>query len=163
MTLTSVGRKKPDILLVEDNENDAFFTREALDSCEPKVNLHHVDNGIKCLQFLRRQGVYADAPQPDLILLDINMPLMDGREVLQEIVRDSELRRLPVVVLTTSRAAMDIQTMYDLRCNSYIVKPVDFDRFVEMITQMKDYWFRLVALPTDPVHSDQGRTVRKPA
>ncbi len=147
MTSNVTTHKVIDVLLVEDNENDAFFTREAFDADGPGVNLHHVDNGMKCLQFLRRQGEYADAPTPDLILLDINMPVMDGREALAEIVEDDELRHLPVIVLTTSRAKADIHYMYALRCSSYVVKPVDFDYFVQMIREIKKYWFDLAVLP----------------
>ncbi|HYW58857.1 MAG TPA: response regulator [Polaromonas sp.] len=147
MTPAVTNKKAINVLLVEDNENDAFFTREAFDAGGQVVNLHHVDNGAKCLEFLRAQGAYGDAPRPDLILLDINMPVMDGREVLREIVRDNKLKNLPVVVLTTSSAATDIQSMYDMRCTSYLVKPIDFDYFVEMIRELKEYWFDLVALP----------------
>lgn len=137
-----------EILLVEDNEDDVFLTREAFDAAHLRVNLHHVDNGQKCLQFLRRQGPYADAVSPDLILLDMHMPVMDGYEVLAEIVKDEKLRHLPVVVLTTSYEAEDIRKMYGLRCNSYITKPVDFDSFVKAIGQLAGYWLTVVVMPT---------------
>lgn len=136
-----------EILLVEDNEDDVFLTREAFDAARLRVNLHHVDNGEKCMQFLRKQGPYAKAPLPDLILLDLHMPIMDGREVLAEIVKDDMLRRLPVVVLTTSYEAKDIEQMYNLRCNSYITKPIDFNNFVQAISQLAGYWLTLVVLP----------------
>jgi CheY-like chemotaxis protein len=122
-----------EILLVDDNEDDVFLTREAFEAARLRVHLHHVDNGEKCLQFLRRQPPYENAPTPDMILLDMHMPVMDGHEVLSEIVKDESLRHLPVVVLTTSYEADDIQKMYGLRCSSYITKPIDFDNFVEAI------------------------------
>jgi len=136
-----------EILLVEDNEDDVFLTREAFDAASLRVHLHHVDNGLKCLQFLRKEGPYADVPTPDLILLDMHMPVMDGYEVLSEIVKDDRLKHLPVVVLTTSYEAADIQKMYGLRCNSYITKPVDFDSFVKAISQLAGYWLTVVVVP----------------
>ena len=136
-----------EILLVDDNEDDVFLTREAFDAASLRVNLHHVDNGEKCLQFLRRQGPYADAPTPDLILLDMHMPVMNGHEVLAAMVADDKLRHLPVVVLTTSYEAADIQKMYALRCNSYITKPVDFDNFLDVISKFADYWLTVVVIP----------------
>ncbi|MDP2818627.1 MAG: response regulator [Polaromonas sp.] len=136
-----------EILLVEDNEDDVFLTREAFDAARLSVHLHHVDNGMKCLQFLRKEGPYADVPTPDLILLDMHMPVMDGYEVLSEIVKDDKLKHLPVVVLTTSYEAADIQKMYGLRCNSYITKPVDFDSFVKAISQLAGYWLTVVVVP----------------
>lgn len=139
-----------EILLVDDNEDDVYLTREAFEAASLKINLHHVDNGEKCLQFLRKEGSYADVPSPDLILLDMHMPVMDGHEVLKEIVKDDKLRHLPVVVLTTSYEAADIQKMYGLRCNSYITKPVDFDKFVKAIGQLAGYWLTVVVTP-EPV------------
>ena len=136
-----------EILLVDDSEDDVFLTREAFDAAKLRVNLHHVDNGEKCLQFLRRQGPYADAPTPDLILLDMHMPVMNGHGVLAAIVADDKLRHLPVVVLTTSYEAADIQKMYALRCNSYITKPVDFDKFLDVISKFADYWLTVVVIP----------------
>jgi len=136
-----------EILLVDDNEDDVFLTREAFEAASLKVNLHHVDNGLKCLQFLRKQAGYASAVNPDIILLDMHMPIMDGHEVLSEIVKDPALRHLPVVVLTTSFEAADIRRMYGLRCSSYITKPVDFDRFVKAIGQLAGYWLTVVVIP----------------
>jgi CheY-like chemotaxis protein len=136
-----------EILLVEDNEDDVFLTREAFESASLRVNLRHVDNGEKCLEFLRKQGPYADAPTPDLILLDMHMPVMDGHEVLAEIVADEKLHHFPVVVLTTSHEAADIHKMYELRCNSYITKPVDFDSFVGAIGKLAGYWLTVVVMP----------------
>ncbi len=136
-----------EILLVEDNEDDVFLTREAFDAAGLKVNLHHVDNGKKCLEFLRKQGIYADVPTVDLVLLDMHMPVMDGHQVLSEIVKDEYLQHLPVVVLTTSYEAADIHKMYKLRCNSFITKPVDFESFVKVIAQMTGYWLTVVVMP----------------
>ena len=148
MKVTPIAESRiAEILLVDDNEDDVYLTREAFDAASLRVHLHHVDNGEKCLQFLRKQGPYANAPSPDLILLDMHMPVMDGYEVLKEIVKDEKLRHLPVVVLTTSYEAADIQKMYGLRCNSYITKPVDFDNFVKAISQLAGYWLTVVVTP----------------
>lgn len=136
-----------EILLVDDNDDDVYLTREAFDAASLRVHLHHVENGEKCLQFLRKQGPYANVPSPDLILLDMHMPVMDGHEVLKEIVKDDKLRHLPVVVLTTSYEAADIQKMYGLRCSSYITKPVDFNNFVKAIGQLAGYWLTVVVTP----------------
>jgi two-component system response regulator len=137
------------ILLVEDNENDVMLTRLGFKKARLMVNLHHVRDGIECMEFLRREGDYAhaDAPMPDLILLDLNMPRMGGREVMAEIVADERLRHLPVVILTTSAEEREILDMYKLRCSSYIVKPVDFDKFVRVIQTLGEYWFTVVVLP----------------
>jgi two-component system response regulator len=142
------GGKLAEILLVEDEENEVELTKEGFARANLTVNLHHVDDGEKCLAYLRKQAPYADAPAPDLILLDLNMPRMDGRRVMAEIVRDEALRHLPVVVLTTSSAEEDILEMYKLRCNSYIVKPVGFDDFVQTITVLGRYWLTLSKLPS---------------
>ena len=151
MKITPIAETRiAEILLVDDNEDDVYLTREAFDAASLRVNLHHVDNGEKCLQFLRKQGPYANVPSPDLILLDMHMPVMDGHEVLKEIVKDDKLRHLPVVVLTTSYEAADIQKMYGLRCSSYITKPVDFDNFVKAIGQLAGYWLTVVVMP-EPV------------
>ena len=135
------------VLLVEDNEDDVFLTRAAFEEGRLRVNLHHVDNGVKCLQFLRQEGIYVDAYAPDLILLDMHMPIMDGHEVLAEIVKDPKLQHLAVVVLTTSREASDIHKMYKLRCNSYVTKPVNFDSFTKLISELTGYWLTVVKLP----------------
>lgn len=149
--MRSLSESRPaHFLLVDDNEDDVFLTREAFDAASLKVNLHHVDNGEKCLQFLRKQGAYSNMPTPDLILLDMHMPVMDGHQVLTEIVKDEKLRHLPVVVLTTSYEAADIQKMYKLRCSSYVTKPLDFDSFVKAIGQLAGYWLTVVVLPEAP-------------
>lgn len=135
------------ILLVEDNEDDVYLTREAFEAASLRISLHHVNNGQKCMHFLRKQGDYVNAPTPDLILLDIHMPVMDGYAVMTEIAKDEKLRHLPVVVLTTSYEAADIKKMYGLRCNSYITKSVDFDNFVKAVDILVDYWLTVVVVP----------------
>lgn len=136
-----------EILLVDDNDDDVFLTREAFSAASLKVNLQRVDNGIKCLQYLRKQAPYEDVVMPDLILLDMHMPVMDGYEVMSEIVKDEKLQHLPVVVLTTSYEAADIKKMYGLRCSSYITKPVNFESFVTAIGQLAGYWLTVVVVP----------------
>ena len=138
------------ILLVEDNENDMILTREGFKRAKLHINLQHVVDGEECMAFLRKQGKYADAPTPDLILLDLNLPRKDGREVMAEILADDTLKSLPVVVLTTSDDAIDVERMYGLRCSSYIVKPVDFDQFVGVVRSIGDYWLTVVVLPNHP-------------
>ena len=137
-----------EILLVEDNDNDAELTKIGFRRAKLAVNLTHVGNGEECMAFLRKEGKYADAPTPDLILLDLNMPRMDGREVLEEVSRDDHLKHLPIVVLTSSEADKDVLMSYQLRCNSYIVKPIDFENFAKVIQSLADYWFTVVVLPT---------------
>lgn len=144
----SLDKARPaEILLVEDNDNDVELTRISFERVRFKVNLHHVENGVECMAFLRREGRWVDAPSPDLILLDLNMPIMDGREVLAEIASDPALRHLPVVVLTTSTEQRDILEMYRLRCSSYIAKPIDFTQFQRVIQELGRYWFTVVVLP----------------
>ena len=137
------------ILLAEDNADDVELMRISFDRAKFAVNLQHVANGEDCIAFLRREGRFAAAPVPDLLLLDLNMPRMDGREVLAEIVRDPELCKLPVVVLTTSASDEDVLAAYKLRCSSYIVKPVDFEQFSQVVRGISAYWFTLVVLPPD--------------
>lgn len=136
-----------EILLVEDNEDDVVLMREAFERSKVAVNLHHVENGVECMSFLRKQGRYADAPTPDVVLLDLNMPIMNGYEVLQQVSADPDLQHLPVVILTTSADESDILQMYRLRCSSYIVKPVDFVQFQRVINEFTGYWFSVVVLP----------------
>ncbi len=140
--------KEIDILLVEDNPGDARLTMEVLKENKISNNLHHVSDGVEALAFLRKQGQYLDAPQPDLILLDLNMPKMDGREVLENMKQDDQLKRIPVVVLTTSQAEEDIFRSYDLHANCYICKPVDLDQFIEVIKSINTFWVSIVRLPS---------------
>jgi CheY-like chemotaxis protein len=137
-----------EVLLVEDSADDVFLTQEAFADAEREVNLHVARDGEEAMAFLRREGQNAEAPRPDLILLDLNMPRKDGREVLTEIRRDKALTDLPVVVLTTSSSDEDILHAYREHVNSYIRKPVTFDKFVEAVRGLGDYWFSLVTLPS---------------
>ncbi len=136
-----------EILLVEDNPGDVRLTQEALKEGKILNNLHIAKDGIEAISFLRRDGVYDNAVRPDLILLDLNLPKKDGREVLMEIKKDDKLRRIPVVVLTTSRAEEDIIRTYDCYANCYITKPVDFDQFINVIKSIEDFWLNIVKLP----------------
>jgi CheY-like chemotaxis protein len=147
MTESPTGRRPPEILLVEDHESDVVLAREAFKRGHHEVNLHHVGNGAQCMEYLRKQGAYADAPTPDIILLDLNMPFMNGQEVLVEMQKDAGLRHLPVVVLTSSGYDRDVRQMYELRCNSYITKPLRFAEFQRIVESLMDYWFSVVALP----------------
>ncbi len=135
------------ILLVEDNPGDARLAREALKEAKVANELYWVDDGVRAVAFLRRQGEYQDMPRPDVVLLDLNLPRMDGREVLAEIKDDPELKRIPVVVLTVSEAEEDILKSYDLHANCYITKPLDLDRFMEVVQQIEDFWLTIVKLP----------------
>jgi two-component system, chemotaxis family, response regulator Rcp1 len=135
------------VLLVEDNDDDVELTKIGFRRAKFAVELHRVSNGEECMAFLRKQGSYADAPMPDIILLDLNMPRMGGTEVLREISEDERLRHLVVVVMTSSKADEDILSSYKLRASSYLVKPLDFESFAKMIRMLGDYWFTLVTLP----------------
>jgi chemotaxis family two-component system response regulator Rcp1 len=135
------------ILLVEDNDGDVRLTREALAEGKVANQLIVARDGVEALEVLRRVGVYADAPRPDLILLDLNLPKRDGRAVLAEIKADPKLMRIPVVVLTTSKAEEDILRTYDLHANCYITKPVDFEKFVTVVKTIDEFWLTVVRLP----------------
>ncbi len=138
-----------EILLVEDNEGDVRLTREALQEAKVRNNLAVVRDGQEALDYLRRPGPEGiRPPRPDLILLDLNLPRKDGREVLAELKRDPILRRLPVVVLTTSSSEKDILESYDLHANCYITKPVDLDQFINVVTHIEDFWLTIVKLPS---------------
>ena len=136
-----------EILLVEDSPEDADLTFEALKDAKIKNNLCVAEDGVEAMAFLRREGNFADAPRPDLILLDFNLPRKDGREVLAEIKEDVNLRRIPVIVLTTSQAQEDIIKAYDLNANCYISKPVDFEEFIKVVRNIENFWFTIVKLP----------------
>jgi CheY-like chemotaxis protein len=135
------------VLLVEDDPGDVLMTREAFEYHKVRDNLHVVSDGEQALRFLRREDEYADAPRPGLILLDLNLPRLDGREVLSAVKEDPELRTIPVVVLTTSQAEEDILRSYSLHANAYVNKPVDFERFIEVIRQIDDFFVTVVKLP----------------
>jgi CheY-like chemotaxis protein len=136
-----------EILLVDDNPPDVDLTMEALQSGKLHNRISVVGDGIEALAFLRREGQYAHAPRPQLILLDLNMPRMDGRETLAELKKDPDLRSIPVVVLTTSKSEEDIARSYALQCSCYIAKPVDLPRFMEVVRAIEDFWLCVVQLP----------------
>ena len=138
-----------DILLVEDNPGDIRLTQETLKDFRSRNRLSVVRDGAEAIAFLRREGKYSDAPRPNLILLDLNLPKKNGREVLAEIKADVELRRIPVVVLTTSSAEQDILKTYDLHANCFITKPVDLDQFSAVVKAIEDFWFTTATLPTE--------------
>jgi CheY-like chemotaxis protein len=137
-----------EVLLVEDDEGDVLMTREALDEGKVFNRLNVVGDGVEALAYLRREPGYADVTRPDLVLLDLNLPKRDGRQVLADVKTDPDLRRIPVVVLTTSEAEEDVLRSYDLHANAYVTKPVDFDRFVEVIRQIDNFFISVVRLPT---------------
>ncbi len=144
-----INSRPIEILLVEDNPGDVNLTRLALADREINVNLSVVADGVEAMNFLHRHGEYHQAIHPDLILLDWNLPRKDGREVLVEIRSDERLQRIPVVVLTTSQAEEDVLKAYNLHANCYITKPVDFNRFVEIVQSIEDFWFTIVQLPSE--------------
>jgi chemotaxis family two-component system response regulator Rcp1 len=144
----SVGRPV-EILLVEDNPGDVRLTREALREGKVRNNLSVAADGVEAIAFLRKEGEHAGAVRPDLILLDLNLPRKDGREVLEEIKADPSLRHIPVVVLTSSQAEEDIVRAYDLHANCYVTKPVDLDQFIRVVESIEDFWFTIVKLPPE--------------
>ncbi len=136
-----------DVLLVEDDPGDVLMTREAFEDNKVANRLAVVSDGVSAMEYLRKQGPYAQAPTPDLVLLDLNLPRMDGREVLQALKEDEDLRRIPVVVLTTSEAEEDVLRSYSLHANAYVTKPVDFDRFIDVVRQIDEFFVSVVRLP----------------
>ena len=136
-----------EILLVEDNPGDVRLTREALREGHVRNNLSVAKDGAEALAMLRREPQYGEAARPDLVLLDLNLPRLDGRQVLAEMKGDPNLRRIPVVVLTTSKAEEDVLRSYDLHANSYITKPVDFDQFIKVVHSIEEFWLSIVTLP----------------
>lgn len=136
-----------DVLLVEDDPGDVLMTREAFEENKVANRLAVVSDGAEAMEYLRREGRYADAPTPDLVLLDLNLPKMDGREVLAAMKSDENLRSIPVVVLTTSEAEEDVLRSYSLHANAYVTKPVDFARFIEVVRQIDDFFVSVVRLP----------------
>jgi len=146
--MREVGRPI-EILLVEDSPGDVRLTREALTANKIRNTLHVVADGVQALAFLRKQGKHANAPRPNLILLDLNLPKKDGREVLAEIKGNGDLRRIPVVVLTTSGAEEDILKAYDLNANCYVTKPVNLDSFIKVVKSIQSFWVTIVELPPE--------------
>ena len=147
-TLVKLSSMRPiEILLVEDNPGDVRLTQEALGEAKVRNNLAVARDGVEALSYLRREPPFEEASRPDLILLDLNLPRKDGREVLAEIKADADLRRLPVVVLTTSSAEKDVLESYNLYANCYITKPVDLDQFVRIVSSIEDFWLTIVKLP----------------
>jgi chemotaxis family two-component system response regulator Rcp1 len=141
--------KPINVLLVEDSPTDVLLTQEALESAKLLTQLHVVEDGVEAVAFLHKEGKYADAPRPDLILLDLNLPKKDGREVLAEIKSDPRLRLIPVVVMTVSRSEEDILRAYGLHANCYVTKPVHFESFVTVVQAIENFWFTVVTLPPE--------------
>jgi CheY-like chemotaxis protein len=139
-----------EILLVEDSPSDTELTLEALRDFKVRNHVSVVEDGVQAMQFLRRQGPYAQAPRPDLIMLDLNLPRKDGREVLADIKADAQLKTIPIVVMTTSPAEQDVLRAYELNANCYISKPVDFDQFLEVVRSIEAFWLYVVTLPPAP-------------
>lgn len=140
-------KRDVDVLLVEDDPGDVELTRAALKTAKILVNLHVVHDGVSALKYLRRQAPYPDAVRPDVILLDLNLPKMDGRGVLRELKNDRALSSIPTIVLTTSESDMDIAHCYELGANCYLVKPLGFEAFIKVVHAIDDFWFSLVKLP----------------
>lgn len=146
--MTAVSKAMPiEILLVEDNPGDIQLTTEVLKEARVLNKLHTVADGVEAISFLRREGKFTGAVCPDLVLLDLNLPRMDGRDVLAEIKNDESLRRIPVVILTASKAEIDILQSYDLHANCYITKPIDFDQFANVVKVIENFWLHIVKLP----------------
>ncbi len=138
-----------EILMIEDNPGDVRLTQEALKENKMYNRLHVVRDGVEAMAFLRQEGRYADAPRPDLILLDLNLPKKDGREVLAEIKADEDLKRIPVVILTSSQAEEDVLRTYNLHANCYVTKPVDLDQFIRVVKSIEEFWLTIVKLPRE--------------
>jgi CheY-like chemotaxis protein len=138
-----------EILLVEDSPGDARLAREALQDAKVRNHLHWVDNGEEAMSFLRKEGKHARVPRPDLILLDLNLPRKDGREVLAEIKGDADLKRIPVVILTVSKDEEDVLKTYNLHANCFITKPIDLNQFIKVVKSIEDFWLTVVKLPPD--------------
>ena len=136
-----------EILMVEDGPGDVRLTREVFKECEVRNKVHVAEDGVEAMAFLRREGKYADAVRPDLILLDLNLPKKDGREVLKEIKSDEKLKSIPIIVLTVSTTEEDIIKTYNLHTNSFIIKPIDLDEFVEVVKSIQKFWFMIAKLP----------------
>lgn len=135
--------------MAEDNPGDVTLTRKALKEGKLTNNLHVVNDGVEAMTYLNGEGEYADRPRPDLILLDLNMPRKDGRAVLEEIKSDDDLKRIPVVVLTSSEAEEDVAKSYELHANAYLTKPIDFDGFLDIVGTLEEFWLEVVKLPPE--------------
>jgi chemotaxis family two-component system response regulator Rcp1 len=146
------GNRPIEILLVEDNRGDARLTEEALKEGKVRNNLHHTKDGVEAMQFLLREGQHKDKPRPDLVLLDLNLPRKDGREVLADMRKNPDLKTIPVVVLTTSEAEQDVVRTYELCANCYITKPVDLEKFITIVRSIEDFWLTIVRLPSFDAH-----------
>lgn len=144
-----------EILLVEDNAGDVRLTREALKDAKVLNTLHVARDGEEAMEFLCHKGKHADAPRPDLVLLDLNLPRKDGREVLAEIKADEDLKRIPVVILTTSKSEEDVLKMYNLHANCYVTKPLDLEQFIRVVQAIEDFWFTVVRLPVEGGRGDR--------
>ncbi len=142
-----VGGQAVEILLIEDNAGDVELAREGLLECKIRNNLHVVGDGVEASAFLNRRGAYASQPRPDLIILDLNLPKRDGRELLREIKEDDQLKQIPVVILTTSAAEEDIIRSYSLHANCYVTKPLGIDQFLAVVRSIESFWFTIVKLP----------------
>ena len=147
MNAQADGAYPIEILLVEDNPGDVRLVQEAMRAAKMRNRMSVVEDGVDAMAFLRREGHFADAPRPDLILLDLNLPRKDGREVLAEVKADPQLRRIPVVVLTTSQADEDVLRAYDLHANCYVTKPVRFEQFMQVVQAIDNFWVNVVTLP----------------
>ncbi len=143
----AVGGQAVEILLIEDNAGDVELAREGLLECKIRNNLHVVGDGVEASAFLHRRGAYAARPRPDLIILDLNLPKRDGRELLREIKEDEHLKQIPVVILTTSAAEEDIIRSYSLHANCYVTKPLGIDQFLTVVRSIESFWFTIVKLP----------------
>jgi len=142
------NNKMVDILLVEDNEGDARLAMEAMRDSKIRNKMHHVSDGEEAMAFLHKEGKYTNVSRPDLVLLDLNLPKKDGRQVLAEIKEDDELKRIPVVILTVSSAEEDILKTYNLHANCYITKPIDLSQFMKVVHSIEDFWLTIVKLPS---------------
>ncbi len=147
MSTTDNESRQIEILLVEDNPGDARLTQEAMRAAKMTNVLHVVEDGEQAMEFLRRRSRFKDAPRPDLILLDLNLPKKDGRSVLAEVKTDPDLRRIPVVVLTTSRSEEDVLQAYDMHANAYVTKPVNLEKFMRIVALIDEFWLKVVTLP----------------
>ncbi len=149
MTSNAKRSKAADVLLVEDNPGDVRLTQEAFKDGRINNELHIVTDGLDALDFLLQQGDYEDAPQPDIVLLDLNLPRMNGQEVLKNVKHDEDLRAIPIIVLTSSQAQEDVLDSYNLHANAYLTKPVDPDKFIDTVRSLEGFWLSVVRLPTD--------------